>query len=38
MIRINLKWVNVKAGIALLKDGKNGGSPLRKELRSSATD
>jgi hypothetical protein len=35
LILINLKRLNVKAGIALLKDGKYGWSLLRKELKSS---
>jgi hypothetical protein len=35
---ISLKWFNVKAGTALLKDGESGGSLLRKELKSSVSD
>jgi hypothetical protein len=38
LILIGSKWINVKAGIASLKDGKSGGSLLRKELKTSASD
>ena len=38
LILISLKWLNGKAGTVLLKDGKSGGSLLRKELKSSVSD